>query len=135
MWQERVRSFWVIMYGEKVAKVLLGIDGCSSPNAEVDTQPGGVIRFVCEAADASGLFDTCHAEAISLVQPNAPSTISVVEYFYGEELTAGLLENIASTPRDQLLVLADKIAQYDRTLQVAFGQRAPFCQRPDTRVT
>lgn len=51
-----------------------------------------------------------------------PSRLS--KTFMARNFTAGLLENIASTPRGQLLFLADKIAQYDRTLQVAFGQRA-----------
>jgi hypothetical protein len=67
VWRDRLRSYRVIL-DDEVARInqgqaielpvagrhdtLLEIDGCSSPTIEFDAQPGEVIIFVCEPADA-----------------------------------------------------------------------------------
>jgi hypothetical protein len=69
VWRDRLRSYRVILDDDEVARIkqgqaielpvsagrhdiLLEIDWCSSPTVEFDAQPGEVIRFVCEPADA-----------------------------------------------------------------------------------
>jgi hypothetical protein len=68
-WRDRLRSYRVILDDDEVARIkrgqdlelpvsagrhqiLLEIDWCSSPTVEFDAQPGEVIRFVCEPAEA-----------------------------------------------------------------------------------
>jgi hypothetical protein len=59
------------------------------------------------------------------------SSLTIVEDFYGEQLTPALLSKIRQTPVDQLIELANRLNSYGDTLAEVLEIRGDF--RPETR--
>ncbi|WP_157985111.1 hypothetical protein [Lentzea terrae] len=58
-----------------------------------------------------------------ILPKEAPSTISVVEEFFGEGIELGVAQRVLDTPLYQLVELADRLVEHNRRLQRALSRR------------